>query len=107
MTPSAYHTINYRECNIKLRITDGTTQGCRLTGSHFRFKSWDTISTLSRWISPTAATGRSWQAAANANLWHRRLRHRNRKGLDLLRNLGNNGASFDGPVPDCDVYTVN
>ncbi|CAN0476461.1 unnamed protein product, partial [Laminaria digitata] len=46
------------------------------------------------------------QAAANANLWHRRLGHLNRKSLNLLKNLDNNGVSFDGPVPDCDVCAV-
>ena len=46
------------------------------------------------------------QAAANANLWHRRPRHLNRRSLSLLTNLDNNGLSFDGPVPDCDVCAV-
>ena len=46
------------------------------------------------------------QAAANDSLWHRRLGHLNRKSLDLLKNLDNNGVSFDGPVSDCDVYAV-
>ena len=35
------------------------------------------------------------QAAANANLWHRQLGHLNRKSLSLLKNLDNNGVSFD------------
>ena len=26
MTPSAYGMINYRECNLKLRIADGSTR---------------------------------------------------------------------------------
>ena len=46
------------------------------------------------------------QSAANANLWHRRLGYLNRKSLSLLKNLDNNGVSFDGPVPDCDVCAV-
>ena len=46
------------------------------------------------------------QAAANANLRHRRLGHLNCKSLDLLKNLDNNGVSFDGPVPDCNVCAV-
>ena len=45
-------------------------------------------------------------AAANANLWHRRLGYLNRKSLSLLKNLDNSGVGFDGPVPDCDVYAV-
>ena len=43
------------------------------------------------------------QAAANATLWHWRLGQLNRKSLSLLKSLDNNGVSFDGPVPDCDV----
>ena len=35
------------------------------------------------------------RTAENANLWHRRLGHLNRKGLNLLKNLDNNGVSFD------------
>ena len=46
------------------------------------------------------------QAAANANLWRRRLGHLNRKSLSLLKKLDNNGVSFGGPVPDCYVCTV-
>ena len=46
------------------------------------------------------------QAASNINLWHRRLGHLNRKSSSLLKNLDNNGVSFDGPVPDCDVCAV-
>lgn len=46
------------------------------------------------------------RAAANANLWHRRQGHLDRKSLGLLNNLENNGVSFDGPAPDCGVCTV-
>ena len=46
------------------------------------------------------------QAAASANLCHRRLEHLNNKSLDLLKSLDNNDVSFDGPVPDCDVCAV-
>ena len=46
------------------------------------------------------------QAAAKANLCHRRLGHLNRKSLNLLKNLDNNGLSFDGLVPNCNVCAV-
>ena len=46
------------------------------------------------------------QAAENANLWHRRLGHLNRKSVSLLKHLDNNGVSFDGPVSDYDVCAV-
>ena len=32
--------------------------------------------------------------------------HLNRKSLDLLKKSNNNGVSFDGTVPDCDVCAV-
>ena len=32
--------------------------------------------------------------------------HLNRKSLDLLKKVNNNGVSFDGTMPDCDVCTV-
>ena len=37
------------------------------------------------------------QAATTANLWRRRLGHLNRKSLDLLKHLDNNGVSSTGP----------
>ena len=46
------------------------------------------------------------QAAATATLWYRRMGHLNRKSLDLLKKVNNNGVSFDGTVPDCDVCAV-
>ena len=59
-------------------------------------------------IGPTASSLQelTMQAAANANLWHRRPGYLNRKSLNLLKNLDNNGVGFDGPVPDCDVCAV-
>ena len=46
------------------------------------------------------------QAAANANMWHRRLGHLNRKSLSLPNNLYNNGVSFDRPVTAiCEPWT--
>ena len=34
------------------------------------------------------------------------MRHLNRKSLDLLKKVNNNGVSVDGTVPDCDVCAV-
>ncbi|CAN0549652.1 unnamed protein product, partial [Laminaria digitata] len=50
--------------------------------------------------------GLAMQAATNANLWHRRLGHLNRKSSNLLKNLDNNGLSFDEPVPAWGVCAV-
>ena len=46
------------------------------------------------------------QAAASTTLWYRRMGHLNRKSLDLLKKVNNNGVSSDGTVPDCDVCAV-
>ena len=46
------------------------------------------------------------QAAATTTLWHRRMGHLNRKNLDLLKKVNNNGVIFDGTVPDFDVCAV-
>ena len=46
------------------------------------------------------------QAAATATLWHQRMGHLNRKSLDLLKKVNNNGVSSDETVPDCDVCAV-
>ena len=57
-------------------------------------------------VSGSSAPELAMQAAATATLWHRRMGHLNRKSLDLLKKVNNNGVSFDGTVPDCDVCAV-
>ena len=54
-------------------------------------------------VSGSSAPDLAMQAAATATLWHRWMGHLNRKSLDLLKKVKNNGVSFDGTVPDCDV----
>ena len=54
-------------------------------------------------VSGSSAPKLAIQAAANATLWHRRMGPLNRKRLDLLKKVNNNGVGFDGTVPDCDV----
>ena len=46
------------------------------------------------------------QAAATAPLQHRWMGHLNRKDMDLPKKVNNNGVSFDGSVPDCDICAV-
>ena len=46
------------------------------------------------------------QAAANVNLWHRRLGHLNCKSLNLPKILESNRVSFDWPVTDCNVCAM-
>ena len=57
-------------------------------------------------VSGSSAPELAMQAAATATPWHRRMRHLNRKSLDLLKKVNNNGASFDGTEPDCDICAV-
>ena len=57
-------------------------------------------------VSGSSAPELAMQAAATATLWHRRMEHLNRKSLDLLKKVNNNGVSFDGTVPDCEVCAV-
>ena len=57
-------------------------------------------------VSGSSAPELAMQAAATTTLWHRPMWHLNRKSLDLLKKVNNNGVSFDGTVPDCDVCAV-
>ena len=57
-------------------------------------------------VSGSSAPELAMQAAATATLWHRRMGHLNRKSLNLLKKVDNNGVSFDGTVPDCDICAV-
>ena len=45
-------------------------------------------------------------AVFNAQLWHRRLGHLNRRSLELTQRNDGNGITFDGTITDCDVCTV-
>ena len=54
-------------------------------------------------VNGSSAPELAMQAVATATLWHRRMGHLNRKSLDLRKKLNNNGVSFAGTVPDCDV----
>ena len=45
-------------------------------------------------------------AVSNAQLWHRRLGHLNRRSLELVQRHDGKGITFDGTIADCDVCTV-
>ena len=45
-------------------------------------------------------------AITNAKLWHRRLRHLNKRSLELMQKRDVNGVIFDGSTDHCDVWTV-
>ena len=42
----------------------------------------------------------------NAQLWHRRLKHLNKKILKLMQRCDSNGVAFDGSIDHCDVCAV-
>ena len=45
-------------------------------------------------------------AVANAQVWHRRLSYLHAQSLDILRKRDGTRTTFEGPVSDCDVWTV-
>ena len=42
-------------------------------------------------------------AVSNAQLWHRRLGHLNKRSLELMQRHDGNGITFDSIIADCDV----
>ena len=52
------------------------------------------------------ATELAMNAVANAELWHRRLGHLNKRTLDFMQRRDSNGITFDGTLADCDVCAV-
>ena len=52
------------------------------------------------------ATELAMNAVANAELWHRRLGHQNKRTLDFMQRRDGNGITFDGTLADCDVCAV-
>ena len=52
------------------------------------------------------ATDLAMNAVSNAQLWHRRLGHLNRRILELMKRHDGNGITFDGTIADCDVCAV-
>ena len=52
------------------------------------------------------ATELAMNAVANAELWHRRLGHLNKRTLDFMQRRDGNGITFDGTLADCDVCAV-
>ena len=45
-------------------------------------------------------------AVSNAQPWHRRLGHLNRRSLELMQGHDGNSITFDGTIADCDVCAV-
>ena len=45
-------------------------------------------------------------AMTNAQLWHRRLEHLNKRSLDLMQKRDGNGVAFDVSIDHCEVCAV-
>ena len=45
-------------------------------------------------------------AMTNAQRWHRRLGHLNKRSLELIQRRDGNGVAFDGSINHCDVCAV-
>ena len=45
-------------------------------------------------------------AMTNAQLWHRRLGHLNKRSLELIQRRDGKGVAFDGTIDHCDVCAV-
>ena len=45
-------------------------------------------------------------AVTNAQLWHRRLGHLDKRSLNLMQRRGGNGVAFDGSIDHCGVCAV-
>ena len=52
------------------------------------------------------ATELTMKVVSNAQLWHRRLGHLNRRILELMQRRDGNNITFDGTIADCDVCAV-
>ena len=52
------------------------------------------------------ATGLAMNAVSNAQLWHRRLGHLNRRSLELMQRHDGNDIAFDGTIADCEVFAL-
>ena len=48
----------------------------------------------------------SMSAVINAQVWHRRLGHLNKRSLELMNRESGNGVAFDGSIANCDVCVV-
>ena len=45
-------------------------------------------------------------AVINAQVWHRRLGHVNKRSLELTNRKSGIGVAFDGSIADCDICAV-
>ena len=45
-------------------------------------------------------------AKTNAQLWHRRLGHLNKRSMELMQRRDGNGVAFDGSTDHCDICAV-
>ena len=103
-----FFSLSKRRATVSFPSSTNTIQGWKQTTSRFRSKSMRTTCNFFSLdlVSGSSAPELAMQTAATATLLHRRMGHLNRKSLDPLKKVNNNGVSFDGTVPDCDVCAV-
>ena len=53
-----------------------------------------------------SATELASNAVSNAQLWHRRLGHLNKRSLELMQRHDDNSITFESIIADCDVCAV-
>ena len=68
----------------------------------------DDLYSLVFYLSAESRRGKelAMNAMANAQLWHRRLGHLDKKSLELMQRRDGNGVAFDGSINHCDVCAV-
>ena len=68
----------------------------------------DALSSLMFDLSVDSHKGKdlAMNAMVNAQLWHRRLGHLNKRSLELIQRRDGNGVAFDGSIDHCDVCIV-
>ena len=58
-------------------------------------------------VSHNDTPGVVYAATADADIWHRRLRHMNLRSMELLRRNEGNGVEYTGTVSDCDICALS
>ena len=58
-------------------------------------------------VSHDDVPGVVYAAAADADIWHRRLGHTNPRSTELFRRKEGNGVEYTGTVSDCDICALS
>ena len=79
-----------------------------LSGITVPLRADDDIYSLAFYLSAESHGGKelAMNAMVNAQLWHRRLRHLNKRSLELMQRRDGNRVAFDGSIDHFDVCAV-